>query len=325
LSECPQYIKSGRSDKAATKVGAPEENANADALVGAGQLERPHDGSPGNGVVRLPWTSNAFGISDLAVVSARSRLRLIGLFGDPNAGKTSLLTMWYLLLQHRGRISDQRFAGSLTLQGWENLAHWLHWKPGQAPMFPPHTSAGQRRVPGMLHLAFRSRHDTLNDVLITDPPGEWFSHWSIDRDAPSAAGARWMARHVDAAALIIDCAALVGPTRGNGREHLRRLVWRVSDELHDRPVALVWAKADVAVDPAMKEGLRALFQERLQHHREFAISVPEASEMDAGARHAFMELLDWLIGVPRPQGVILRHMAMSPAMDPLFAFRAPAG
>lgn len=317
--ECPKFRAGDARGEGSQQAGAPEPAATTDSTSRAASVVASLDDA-----ARLPWTGNALGTSDLAVVSARSRPRLIGLFGGANAGKTTLLAMWYLLLQHGERIPDRRFAGSLTLQGWENLAHWLRWKPAQAPTFPPHTSAGQLRVPGLLHLAFRSPRDTLHDVLITDPPGEWFRQWSLNRDASEAAGARWMAEHADVAVLVVDCAALVGPERGGGRDRLRHLAWRVGDELRDNPVAVVWTKADVPVDPDMKEGLRAVFRERLPNHKEFAVSVPETGGMEAEARAAFMTLLQWLVDAPRPRSITFAPGAILPGMDPLLAFRLEA-
>jgi hypothetical protein len=140
----------------------------------------------------LPWSSNSLGIVDLQFIAGRSKPLLIGIIGPHNAGKTTLLTVLYLLLSQGWRVKGRRFVGSYTLGGWENLAHSLRWTPNQGPHFPPHTPNDAGRLPGLLHLAFRRDDGVLEDVLLTDAPGEWFERWAIDKGAPNLDGARWI-------------------------------------------------------------------------------------------------------------------------------------
>ncbi len=147
----------------------------------------------------LPWSGSALGLVDLGFVSGRSKPFVVGIAGAQNAGKTTLLGAWYLLIGRGATDSDKRrFAGSYSLGGWEAVAGSLRWSPGQQPSFPPHTTSRGGRAPGLLHLAFRKTEDSrTRDFLVTDAPGEWFQKWAVNRDAAGATGARWIADHAD--------------------------------------------------------------------------------------------------------------------------------
>src|SRR5947209_18824897 len=59
----------------------------------------------------LPWSGSALGLVDLSFVSGRARPFVVGIAGSQNAGKTTLLGAWYLLLG-RGAASlpERQFA-----------------------------------------------------------------------------------------------------------------------------------------------------------------------------------------------------------------------
>ena len=173
----------------------------------------------------LPWSGLAMGESDLNFVSGRVKPITIGIVGPESAGKTTVLGSFYLLLG-RGALTtgDNVFSNSYTLTGWEAVATSMRWKPGpQPPRFPPHTPSGKARAPGMLHLAFRRKDGTLRDLLFADAPGEWFRKWAINREAPDAEGARWIARHADVTLLIADRQALSGSKMGTARNDFQLL------------------------------------------------------------------------------------------------------
>ena len=230
------------------------------------------------------------GLDDAAFIAARSAPRVIGVIGAHNAGKTTLLTAWYLLLNRGMRLPHRLFAGSNSIGGWENLAHWLRWPPnGNGPGFPPHTPIGDERAPGLLHLAFRRDDGLLEDVLVTDAPGEWFERWAVKRDDPGAEGARWTVRHADAFLLVVDCEELAGPRRGTARSQTIDLAKRLADEASNLPVAVVWAKSDVSITPQMRNTLEAAFSSALPGYQNFEISIQGTGE-EANARR-FMDVL----------------------------------
>lgn len=185
---------------------------------------------------RLPWTGNALGSLDIGFLAGRARTRLVGIFGASDSGKTSLLGAWYLLVG-RGICPDGiSFAGSLTLEGWENIAGSLRWSSVRGPAFPSHTSSGAGRHPGLLHLDLNI-HRARRDILFADTPGEWFSRWAVRRDADDATGALWLSDASDVLIVVADSQALGGPKLGVARSNLFSLLRRVAAERRGRPAA----------------------------------------------------------------------------------------
>ena len=294
LSKCPE-VKADRTEK-------KEEEAQTKAVA-------------------MPWSGNALGLTDLGFVAGWRKPTVLAIVGPHNAGKTTLLGAWYLLLGKGLRLDDKmRFAGSCSLGGWEAVASSLRWEPGSIPpAFPPHTTSSNLRIPGLLHLAFRHGQDHRRDYVMTDAPGEWFQRWAINSDAPDAEGARWAAEHADAFLLVADREALAGQERGAARSGMQLLARRLADELEGRPVALVWTKGDVPISSEMNEAVRDGVLRVIPAAVEFVVSImpkPEESENEQG----FLELLGWALDVRRAT-VRLSEPAGSSA-DPVFKFGA---
>lgn len=277
--------------------------------------------SPENAVtgekISLPWSGNTLGLSDLDFVTGRSKPIILGLVGTQSAGKTTLLASWYLLLG-RGALADKEhlFAGSYTLAGWESVASPMRWKPGQPPRFPPHTTSGGARTPGILHFSFREKNGRLSDFFFADAPGEWFQKWAINAESPEAEGARWISRHADTILLIADRQALSGPSLGSARNAFQLLTTRVAAERHGRPVALVWTKADVDIKSEMEATIRNAVMSSMPDAAEFSVGIfsKDGENSDVG----FRTLFDWILRMRR-QGMRLPPAASS-GNDPLFVF-----
>jgi hypothetical protein len=269
----------------------------------------------------LPWSGNSFGTVDLQFVAGRSKPTLIGVVGAHKAGKTTLLTTLYLLLGRGQRPIGARFAGSYTLGGWEILAQFLRWKPNQAPSFPPHTPFNASRTPGLLHLAFRGEDGYLQDVLLTDAPGELFTRWAIDKTATELESARWIARHADAFLLVVDSEALAGPRRGEARTSTLALAERLGDELTNRPAGVVWAKSDVALKDSVRRALDTSFAKLFPLRKEFHVSVQREDGRSRVTEEAFLDLLSWLLPSRIVIGVDPLTLAVQRADDPMIAFR----
>lgn len=265
-----------------------------DDPAGEAQASAP---APSNDGYSVPWPGAALNSSDFPVISARGAPRVVSIVGAANAGKTTLLSAWYLLLS-RGALgtASKRFAGSFTLEGWEHIAHNLRWDNDGGPAFPVHTPSGVGRQPGMLHLALRRADGLLEDVLFSDAPGEWFRAWAIDKDATLGVGARWLSAHADAIVVVADCEALSGPTRGQSRGILQHLIHRIADERRGRPVTVVWTKSDKAVP----EGIRADIEDHIRTH----LGSPSVFEVSVYPRDGvtteppFVELLEWALAAP---------------------------
>ena len=266
----------------------------------------------------LPWSGNTFGNIDLQFLAGRSRPMVVGVVGPHNAGKTTLLTVFYLLLSQGRPVGSKYFAGSYTLGGWENLAHFLRWRPDHGPDFPPHTSRGDGRMPGLLHLAFRNQDDILEDFLFADAPGEWFEHWAINKNAPDVHGAQWINRYADTFMLFIDSDALSGKKRGEARTQLLGLAQRLSGELLDRPVAIVWAKSDKEVPESIQSTLKESFERLFPIYEEFSVSVMLNNSI---TEEAFLKLLSWLLSGQRIFGFTMQKLPIMKSKDPLLSYR----
>lgn len=275
-----------------------------------------------SGEMLMPWSGSAFGIADLGFVSGRGKPIVIGVVGPQNAGKTTLLAAWYLLLgRGLARTEDWLFAGSYSLSGWEAVAGSMRWAPGQLPRFPAHTTSGGGRAPGLLHMTFRDKKSNRPvDYLFTDAPGEWFQRWAINADSDEGAGARWVSDNADAFIIVADREALAGESMGAARGALQRIAVRLGAERDGRPVALVWTKSDVDILPEMEEAVRSAVTGAMPDAIEHSVSVvgmPEGDPLqNKGA--GLVELLHWAIGVRRP-GVRLPPPA-STSYDPLFIY-----
>ncbi|SFB21424.1 hypothetical protein SAMN04515620_12660 [Collimonas sp. OK607] len=247
---------------------------------------------------RLPWTGNALGSMDIGFLAGKARTRLVGLFGAAESGKTSLLGAWYLLLGRDICPEGMSFAGSLTLEGWENIAGSLRWNSMHGPTFPPHTSSGTGRHPGLLHLDLNV-HEVRRDILFADAPGEWFSRWAVRRDAEDASGALWLSDASDVLVVVADSDALAGPRLGVARTNLVSLLRRVGAERRDRPVALVWTKGDVKVDDQMRQAVTQAADLALGSYRTFSVSMHSTPGQEAHNRgQGLIELFEWALTVP---------------------------
>ncbi|CUH81424.1 TRAFAC clade GTPase domain-containing protein [Tropicibacter naphthalenivorans] len=273
-----------------------------------------------SGEMLLPWTGSAFGLADLGFVSGRGKPIVVAVIGPQNAGKTTLLAAWYLLLG-RGLIGcgKRSFAGSFTLSGWEAVAGSLRWEPGQSPRFPAHTTSRSGRAPGLLHLRFRHENDDSPvDYLFTDAPGEWFQRWAVNANSDQGEGARWVSDNADAFIIVADREALAGEAKGAARGSLQRIVARLGAERGGRPVALAWTKSDVEISDQMETAVRSAVTGAMPDAVEHSVSVVDVSggspSMSTGT--GLVELLLWAMSVKR-SGIQL-PTPVSASLDPLF-------
>lgn len=313
LEECPNW-KGGQTQRGGDEIGNPDQLA-----VQEDAKNELHDGER---QLHLPWTGNSLGTLDLELVTACNRTALVGVVGPYNSGKTSLLTLIYLLIQHGEQSSMARFAGSCSLIGWENLAANFRWRPGEGgPKFPPHTSRMAGRRPGLLHLAFRSPENLRHDFLLTDPPGEWFSVWAQKESAEGAEGARWVHRQADRFMFLVDREALASKERGKERDTLRDLARRLSTGLNGRPVAVVWTKSDVPILATIEQDLRACFATEFPNHSEFQVRVRFGDETRAEVEEPCLRLMEWAFAPPIRSQTKALSLPIYDKSDLFLAFR----
>ena len=269
----------------------------------------------------LPWSGSALGKRDVAFITGRKSPLTIGILGAENAGKTSLLAAWYLLIGRGAKISDRHtFSGSFTLAGWEAVARSMQWRPGVQPEFPPHTSTRGTRERGLLHLSFKEDGRLLQDYLFADAPGLWFQRWAINEEAPDAQGARWVVQNADVFILTADCAALAGTERGSARSAIQLLARRLSANLRGRPVILAWTKSDIAVADTMRQAVLDTVSSQIPSFREISVSMQALPGQDTGVGVGLSDLLQLLMDTRRLKTRLPASRAKND--DPLFLFGA---
>lgn len=262
----------------------------------------------------VPWNGYALGTSDLPILSGRGQPILIGLIGSPDSGKTSLLAFVYMWLLKRGCLGSWDFAGSWTIGGWESVVQHCRWTGDPPPSFPPHTSSTGRH-PGLLHVTFRHREfGVLRDVLFTDAPGEWFTHWARAPADPVVAGAGWVVNHANALLLLVDTAALADAKKlPQARRDTRDLMERVGAEKGECPVIVVWTKDDVDVAVAVRESVSRTLGQFLPH----AISERTSIMRPETIERCFTEA----IRVASIDNITINAIEPRLSKDPFLAFR----
>jgi len=245
---------------------------------------------------RVAWTSNSFGKNDLNLVFEKSsNATIIGLIGASDSGKTTYLSLLYLMLISSEVIPNWQFAYSYTLRGWENISNNLEWSSGNKYNFPPHTSVNEGRVAGLLHLAFRI-DGQVKDFIFTDVSGEWFTQWAKDKN--SNEGAEWIYNHADSFIFLIDCEKLKDiQTIPEGRRETLDIGSRLKDNLNNRPIATLWAKSDYKedVNPKVVETIEKELNNKFQdNHQYFEISYFPKSGKDDTRRDNILNALSWI-------------------------------
>lgn len=245
---------------------------------------------------RVAWTSNSFGKNDLNLVLEKSSsTTIIGIIGASNSGKTTYLSMLYLMLISGQAIPNWQFAYSYTLRGWENISNNLKWSSGNIYNFPSHTSVNEGRVAGLLHLAFRI-NGQVKDLIFTDVSGESFTEWAKNKD--SNKGAEWIYDNADGFLFLVDCEKLKDiRTIPEGRREVLGIGSRLKDNLNNRPIATLWAKSDYKNDikPAVIQKIEKELDSRFQdNHQYFDISYLSKGGKGDIQRDNILNALSWI-------------------------------
>jgi hypothetical protein len=243
---------------------------------------------------KIAWTGNAFGLTDLNFLTASSKPIIIGITGSASAGKTTFLASLYCLLRNGHQIGNYSFAGSLTLNGWEDISWYLSWTNKGDIQFPPHTTNNAGRVPGLLHLALRNGNDEKIDLIFTDAPGEWFDHWRTNANNENAKGAKWIHSNSDAYLLFADCEMLASQKRGLVKGQITSVADRIFENIKNKPFGLVWSKSDIQISDTTKEHIVShIKQISCLHYNEFLTSVNAG--IDGMFHKNILESISWII------------------------------
>ncbi len=203
---------------------------------------------PAKEAARVFPPATELGLKDALTVMQGGYAHLIAILGATDAGKTCMLNALYLLASHAGLAPRFRFAGSLTLAGFELRNRRLRkWRNGKLPdQLADHTTHTDPRNPGLLHLALSDSVGLRRiELLLTDLPGEWTT--GLIKQAQSAERFEFLQR-ADGVVIAVDSKKL----REAGQKHaellsLEHLVDRLADTVDlDRsiPLFFVACKAD---------------------------------------------------------------------------------
>jgi len=252
------------------------------------------------------WTGNSMGLNNLWHIKNRSVPIVIGVVGLFNSGKTTFLSMLYLLLAVGKRVGDFHFSGSNSLIGWENISWSMRWNKKGQFSFPAHTSADMTsRNQGYLHLALKKGNVT-RDVIFTDVPGEWFAKWMENTENKEAEGAKKIINEADGFILFVDCEGLnqTNPHRTLIRSNTEKLAVRLSNNLGERPIALLWSKADTKekIKEKTLTKLKGKLSSTFPSSESFEVSYLEGQ--DQQYHRNILQSVNWIIEqleiTPRP-------------------------
>ena len=173
LEECPNIHKSENNlELNNINTQDPYLEANPEAQVTVKSKEAiKFDGT------RQFYSGLELGIEDAIELMRRQYVYCIGILGQTDVGKTAYLSALYLMAV-KGLLKPQYiFAGSTSLQGFEDRARGLRrWENGSlSEKFMDHTQLQEPRNPSFMHLKLKKLDESskLIDLLLTDLPGEW--------------------------------------------------------------------------------------------------------------------------------------------------------
>lgn len=119
--------------------------------------------------------STSLGPNEVEEMMRRRYVTVVGIVGDPEAGKTACLASLYLLISN-AMLDGWSFADSSTLMAFEEISRGARrWHDGHPPdEMTVHTEMADERRPGFLHLRLRrDSDDRCIDLALPDLPGEW--------------------------------------------------------------------------------------------------------------------------------------------------------
>lgn len=201
---------------------------------------------PPEEIGRSFYSGLEMGTGDVAELMGQHYGKVIAILGQYDTGKTCLLASLYLLVASGVFAPSLKFAGSMTLAGFEARARRLRsWPKGMLPkQLADHTVLSDPRQPALMHLALVAEGDARHDLFLTDLPGEWTK--DLVNDATTADRFAFVAR-ADGIVITLDGPALKSSKRHAAVEDANLLISRLADTLEiprDVPLVLMVSKAD---------------------------------------------------------------------------------
>ena len=204
-----------------------------------------------------PWSGRHLDPVEAERLLWRSPARTFAVLGSYGAGKTCLLTSFFLQLASAGRAAlPYRFAGSRSLHGFRELAERAaSWEGDPTQDIVDHTPVSESDRPGTwLHVSLRpeSLHDDrVVDMLLADLPGEWVDQYTGHDDARAKRRLPFL-RRCDGFIVLADADELLSKTGRTRASRTGVLVRRLSSIAGKRkplpPIAVVFSKFDLVLD-----------------------------------------------------------------------------
>jgi Double-GTPase 2 len=195
-SECPHYRAKSASPASQAQEVKPQESEPEPPPVDLSATAR-----------RASRTFHAgieLGTVDAADIMKSRYGHVIAVLGSTDVGKTCFLCSLYLMASNAMLPSGYLFAGSQSLQAFEDRARGLReWKDGKlAKQLVDHTHLDTRQ-PSLLHLGLREASGERRrfDLLLTDLPGEWTDN--LVKKASAADAFKFLAR-ADGIIVVVD-------------------------------------------------------------------------------------------------------------------------
>jgi hypothetical protein len=242
--ECPHFVQ-----PAPPTVLPEASNASAASVT---------KGAPQAG--RKFHSGDELGTVDASEIMRARYTHLVGIIGSTDAGKTCFLSSLYLLASSGQLPASHHFAGSFTLQAFEDRARGLRkWPGGALPsQLVDHTILKDKRQPSLLHLSIREAHEERRrfEILLTDLPGEWTDRLAMR--SSSADSFRFL-RRADGIIIVIDGKVLRSDQRHIEVQRLRYCAERLVNDVKipsGTPIIILVTKADefgMQLPPAAEE------------------------------------------------------------------------
>lgn len=135
-----------------------------------------------DGIVLFQFPSgNALTLRETYDITATEKTKIVVLIGPSACGKTTIETTLYQMFQN-GKIGDYYFAGSKTIQGYEQRSYYTRTRSNQTMPMTPRTSRGVRET--FLHLkTWNCKKNKYQNYLFADLSGEYFETHIADTSA----------------------------------------------------------------------------------------------------------------------------------------------
>ena len=227
---------------------------------------------------------------------ARRYAHVVGVLGEPDAGKTACLVSLYLMAG-RNQLEGFRFLDSETLRGFEEISRGARrWNAARPPEeLTHHTELTSDRSASFLHLRLgrRSGNAGTVDLLMSDLPGEWTTELASKCRTQRLA----FLNRADVVWLVVDGARLrEDETRQVTRHRMELVAARLGTLFgdHGPPIGFVVTRRDQgALIPDDAAALRSIGEKQGFETEviEVACFSGDGGEVDAG--HGIGDLLEW--------------------------------